>query len=96
METAQQITDIVREHRRQLEAMSFAELSSLPEFETVEQQPSGLQITVARKANSDGSVSIIVEGWRPMLLGMGARRTGDGFRITATGEHFELGERDYW
>ena len=96
METAEEVLAMVRNHRRKLETMPFEELAKLDELKEVITRPSGMQLTVARKANPDGSLSIIVEGWRPRLFGMYMLRTGDGFRITPSGHESELEEQDHW
>lgn len=95
METAEEVLTMVRDQRRKLETMPFEELAKLGELEEVMTRPSGMQLTVARKSNPDGSLSIIVEGWRPRFFGMYMLRTGDGFRITPSGHKSELKEQDW-
>jgi hypothetical protein len=96
MESAQEMETLVREHRRELESLSFPELAKLSEFETVLTLPSGASLTVARKINPDGSLTIVVEGWRPRLLGVVTQCHGEGFRVNQAGERQELEERDHW
>ncbi len=96
MDRAEEVLRIVREQRRKLEALPFAELATFPELETVAKLASGVQITVARKSNPDGSLTILVEGWHPSCFGMVTQRTGDGFKMTPSGQRTELEESDHW
>jgi hypothetical protein len=96
MGAADDITVLVNERRRTLEALSFGELERLEEFQTVAESRSGVQVTIARKSNPDGSITIIVEGWEPQLLGLGQKVTSCGFNVAATGECRELREEEYW
>jgi len=96
METSLEMEALVREHRRKLEALSFSALERIPEFQTVSTLPSGASLTVARKNNPDGSLTIVVEAWRPRVFGVSTQRNGNGFRINQAGERRELEERDHW
>jgi hypothetical protein len=96
MESTEEVLAIVQAHRCELESMPFEALAKLGEFEEVAARPSGMSLTVARKTNIDGSLSIIVEGWRPRFFGMWVQKTTDGFRVTPSGTKSELEEQEYW
>ena len=96
MDTVAEVNKVVEDLRRKLDAMSYAELAKLPEFETVAAPAPKVQVTVSRISNADTTLSIIIGVWGETLLGMASRRDDQGFRINASGEKSELQEQDYW
>ena len=87
----------IKTRRDALASKSFSELAALEEFSTIA-PPEALrpfQFTVYRKSLSDGSLKVIVEGWKSHFFGMWTTKVADGFVISPSSVRRELSSNEF-